>query len=166
MAVPEGAALGAAFLARMAAGLEPSLDGSRRWARPGTGSTPIRVAGGSSRPLRRFVTLGSVVAPLGSAVPVATQSLQRRTPRSDALLAAGPSPRSDALLAADPVPARSPGSSTDSCQLGGAGSKATLTAPLSPWVARARRASCQWSRGNRWVSMPVRSTRPAATMSR
>jgi xylulokinase len=33
MAVPEGAALGAAFLARMAAGLESSLDDARRWAR-------------------------------------------------------------------------------------------------------------------------------------
>jgi xylulokinase len=33
--VAEGAALGAAFLARMAAGLEPSLEGSSRWASPG-----------------------------------------------------------------------------------------------------------------------------------
>lgn len=33
LAVHEGAALGAAYLARMAAGLEDSLDGSRRWAR-------------------------------------------------------------------------------------------------------------------------------------
>ena len=33
MAVPEGAALGAAFLARLAAGLETSTDDARRWAR-------------------------------------------------------------------------------------------------------------------------------------
>jgi xylulokinase len=35
VAVPEGSALGAAFLARMAAGLEQSLDDARRWARVG-----------------------------------------------------------------------------------------------------------------------------------
>jgi xylulokinase len=35
VAVPEGAALGAAYFARMASGLEPSLDGSTRWARTG-----------------------------------------------------------------------------------------------------------------------------------
>jgi xylulokinase len=35
VAVPEGSALGAAFLARMAAGLETSLDEARRWARVG-----------------------------------------------------------------------------------------------------------------------------------
>jgi len=35
LAVHEGAPLGAAYLARMAAGLEESLDGSRRWARVG-----------------------------------------------------------------------------------------------------------------------------------
>lgn len=35
VAVPEGAALGAAYLARVAAGLEESLDGARRWARVG-----------------------------------------------------------------------------------------------------------------------------------
>ena len=33
MAVPEGAALGAAFLARMAAGLETSINDGQRWAR-------------------------------------------------------------------------------------------------------------------------------------
>jgi xylulokinase len=33
MATPEGAALGAAFLARMAAGLETSTDDAVRWAR-------------------------------------------------------------------------------------------------------------------------------------
>jgi xylulokinase len=33
VAVPEGAALGAAFMARMAAGLETSMDGAARWAR-------------------------------------------------------------------------------------------------------------------------------------
>ena len=35
VAVPEGAALGAAYLARMAAGLETSLDDSHRWAAVG-----------------------------------------------------------------------------------------------------------------------------------
>jgi xylulokinase len=35
VAVPEGAALGAAYFARMAAGIEPTLDGSARWARVG-----------------------------------------------------------------------------------------------------------------------------------
>jgi xylulokinase len=35
VAVPEGAAFGAAYFARMAAGLESSLDGSARWARVG-----------------------------------------------------------------------------------------------------------------------------------
>jgi xylulokinase len=35
VAVPEGSALGAAYLARMAAGLEQSLDGAQRWARVG-----------------------------------------------------------------------------------------------------------------------------------
>jgi xylulokinase len=36
-AVPEGAALGSAYLARMAAGLEPGamMTDARRWARPG-----------------------------------------------------------------------------------------------------------------------------------
>jgi xylulokinase len=34
-AVPEGAALGMAWMARMAAGLESSLDDAARWARPG-----------------------------------------------------------------------------------------------------------------------------------
>jgi xylulokinase len=33
MALPEGAALGAAFLARMAVGLETSLSDASRWAR-------------------------------------------------------------------------------------------------------------------------------------
>jgi len=32
-AVPEGGALGAAFLARVAAGLEPNMNGAARWAR-------------------------------------------------------------------------------------------------------------------------------------
>jgi xylulokinase len=35
VAVPEGAALGCAWLARMAAGLEESMDDARRWARTG-----------------------------------------------------------------------------------------------------------------------------------
>jgi xylulokinase len=40
VAVPEGAALGAAFLARMAAGLEPSFDAAGGWARAGTRVDP------------------------------------------------------------------------------------------------------------------------------
>jgi xylulokinase len=35
VAVSEGAALGAAFLARMAAGLETSFEAAGQWARPG-----------------------------------------------------------------------------------------------------------------------------------
>ena len=35
VAVPEGAALGAAYFARLAAGLETSLDGSTRWSAVG-----------------------------------------------------------------------------------------------------------------------------------
>ena len=35
VAVPEGAALGAAYFARLAAGLEPSLDGSVAWSAVG-----------------------------------------------------------------------------------------------------------------------------------
>jgi xylulokinase len=35
VAVPEGAALGAAYMARWTAGLEASLDNARLWARPG-----------------------------------------------------------------------------------------------------------------------------------
>jgi xylulokinase len=40
VAVPEGAAYGAAFLARVAAGLEESLEGARRWARVGARVEP------------------------------------------------------------------------------------------------------------------------------
>lgn len=40
VAVPEGAAYGAAFVARVAAGLEPSLAESRRWARTGRRLAP------------------------------------------------------------------------------------------------------------------------------
>ena len=60
VAVPEGAALGAAFLARMAAGLEPSLDGSRRWARAGTRVDPDeRWRRAADERYRRFTALGS-----------------------------------------------------------------------------------------------------------
>ncbi|MGH9078726.1 MAG: xylulokinase [Acidimicrobiales bacterium] len=60
VAVPEGAALGAAFLARMAAGLEPSLDGSRAWARQGRRVRPDPAwQDASSRRFERFVALGS-----------------------------------------------------------------------------------------------------------
>jgi xylulokinase len=40
VATSEGAALGAAYLSRMALGLEASLDGARRWARHGTTYDP------------------------------------------------------------------------------------------------------------------------------
>ncbi|HEX4245820.1 MAG TPA: FGGY-family carbohydrate kinase [Acidimicrobiales bacterium] len=60
VAVPEGAALGAAFLARMAAGLEPVLEGSRHWARRGRRIDPDRgwqeAAEGR---YQRFTALGS-----------------------------------------------------------------------------------------------------------
>ena len=60
VAVPEGAALGAAFLARMAAGLEPSLDGSRRWARPGRTVKPDpQWQQAAEARYRRFTDLGS-----------------------------------------------------------------------------------------------------------
>jgi len=60
VAVPEGAALGAAFLARMAAGLEPSLDGSRRWARHGRRVMPDpRWQQAAEARYQRFTALGS-----------------------------------------------------------------------------------------------------------
>jgi xylulokinase len=60
VAVPEGAALGAAFLARMAAGLEPSLDGSMRWARPGARVDPDgRWIEATEGRYQRFIALGS-----------------------------------------------------------------------------------------------------------
>jgi xylulokinase len=60
VAVPEGAALGAAFLARMAAGLEPSLDGSRRWARPGQRVRPNQQwQEAADARYQRFTALGS-----------------------------------------------------------------------------------------------------------
>jgi xylulokinase len=58
--VPEGAALGAAFLARMAAGLEPSLEGSVRWARPGRRIEPDPAwQQATDIRYRRFTALGS-----------------------------------------------------------------------------------------------------------
>ncbi|HEV3281606.1 MAG TPA: FGGY-family carbohydrate kinase [Acidimicrobiales bacterium] len=60
VAVPEGAALGAAFLARMAAGLEPSLDGSQAWAQPGQRVRPdLTWHEAATRRFERFVALGS-----------------------------------------------------------------------------------------------------------
>jgi xylulokinase len=60
VAVSEGAALGAAFLARMAAGLEPSLDGSMRWAKHGTRIDPDpRWQLATSARFRRFTDLGA-----------------------------------------------------------------------------------------------------------
>jgi xylulokinase len=60
VAVPEGAALGAAFLARMAAGLEPSLDGSRAWAGTGQRIRPDPAwQEAATQRFDRFVTLGA-----------------------------------------------------------------------------------------------------------
>ena len=60
VAVPDGAALGAAFFARLAAGLERSLDDSRRWARVGRRIVPDPswVRATDSR-YRRFCELGA-----------------------------------------------------------------------------------------------------------
>ncbi|HEX3459624.1 MAG TPA: FGGY-family carbohydrate kinase [Acidimicrobiales bacterium] len=58
--VPEGAALGAAFLARMAAGLEPSLEGSARWASAGRRVEPDPAwREATDARYRRFAALGS-----------------------------------------------------------------------------------------------------------
>ena len=58
-AVPEGAAFGAAFFARLAAGLETSLDDSARWARVGRRVEPDPVwARAAAERYRRFEELG------------------------------------------------------------------------------------------------------------
>jgi xylulokinase len=58
--VPEGAALGAAFLARMAAGLELSLEGSARWASHGRRIEPDPAwREATDARYRRFTALGS-----------------------------------------------------------------------------------------------------------
>jgi len=49
VAVPEGGALGAAYLARVAAGLEAGTDGACRWARPGRRTTPSEEWAASTR---------------------------------------------------------------------------------------------------------------------
>ena len=57
--VPEGAALGAAFMARMAAGLEDSLDGAQRWASVGRRVEPDSGwAGAAGERYGRFTELG------------------------------------------------------------------------------------------------------------
>jgi len=59
VAVPEGAALGAAYMARMAAGLETSLDASRGWARSAARVEPDPVwATAAAARYRRFADLG------------------------------------------------------------------------------------------------------------
>jgi xylulokinase len=59
VAVPEGAALGAAFLARMAAGLESSFDVAGRWARRGRRIEPDPAwAEAASLRYQRFEALG------------------------------------------------------------------------------------------------------------
>ncbi|HWD53148.1 MAG TPA: FGGY-family carbohydrate kinase [Acidimicrobiales bacterium] len=58
--VPEGAALGAAYLARMAAGLETSLEGSARWSSPGRRIEPDPAwRQAADARYRRFIALGS-----------------------------------------------------------------------------------------------------------
>jgi xylulokinase len=60
VAVPEGAARGAAYLARMAAGLEGDLEGSRRWAGVGRRVEPDPGwQEACDRRYRRFAALGS-----------------------------------------------------------------------------------------------------------
>jgi xylulokinase len=60
VAVPEGAALGAAFFARLAAGLESSLDDSTRWSAVGRTIEPdpawVRAAEGR---FQKFSDLGT-----------------------------------------------------------------------------------------------------------
>ena len=59
VAVHEGAALGAAYIARMAAGLESSLDGARRWARVGYRVEPdARWQAAAAERYARFLALG------------------------------------------------------------------------------------------------------------
>jgi xylulokinase len=59
VAVPEGAALGAAYLARMAAGLESSFYAAGGWARPGTPIEPDPVwTAAAARRFRQFEELG------------------------------------------------------------------------------------------------------------
>ncbi|MHB8342127.1 MAG: xylulokinase [Mycobacteriales bacterium] len=57
-AVPEGAALGAAFLARVAAGLDPTMNDAGRWARVARRELPrSEWLGAASRRYERFKTL-------------------------------------------------------------------------------------------------------------
>jgi xylulokinase len=59
VAVPEGAALGAAFLARMVAGLETDFHASSRWARTGRRIEPDPAwATAAAGRFRRFEELG------------------------------------------------------------------------------------------------------------
>ena len=61
VAVSEGAALGAAFLARMAAGLESSLDAADAWARVGRRIEPDPAwTAAAARRFEQFETLGPV----------------------------------------------------------------------------------------------------------
>jgi xylulokinase len=58
--VPEGAARGAAYFARMAAGLESSLDDSARWAATGRCIEPDPAwTGATEARYRRFCQLGT-----------------------------------------------------------------------------------------------------------
>ena len=59
VAVPEGAALGAAFLARMASGIESDFQASGAWARTGRRIEPDPAwVAAAARRYRRFEALG------------------------------------------------------------------------------------------------------------
>jgi xylulokinase len=62
--VPEGAALGASYLARMAAGLETQIEGADRWARTGRRTDPdAEWAKATRERYRRFLEHSPFVAP-------------------------------------------------------------------------------------------------------
>lgn len=62
VAIPEGGALGAAFLAPMAAGLETEMTDAGRWSRPGRTFEPDRP--GRRRPKRATRVTGPMPSPL------------------------------------------------------------------------------------------------------
>ncbi|MFZ0667827.1 MAG: FGGY-family carbohydrate kinase [Acidimicrobiales bacterium] len=67
VAVPEGAALGASYLARMAAGLASDLDGAQKWAKTGRRIEPDPVwVGPTYRRYQRFLELSPYEAPAES----------------------------------------------------------------------------------------------------
>ena len=104
--VPEGAALGAAFLARMAAGLEPSLEGSTRWASPGRRIDPDPVwQEAADARYRRFTALGSGLwfrgyRPGVDVVIQASESIQRSRRRPSLDISSG----SRSVLVSNEIP--------------------------------------------------------------